>query len=222
MHEHPSMDHTDFNSNYLNNLFEKVSKEQKSVFLLGDFNINLFNYTVHNRTNEFLDSPASNSFLPYILQSTRITSHSKTLIDNIFTNITLPDSISGNLTATISDHLPQFLIVPNIFSNPPSNKSNIYERDWSNFDQENFTLDYFSIDWNETLKIKQQNINYSTEIFLNKINELLDNFAPFEKINKYKLKFTSKTWITLGLQKAVSVKNKFLFDFIKKRILLLK
>ena len=101
----------------------------------------------------------------------------------------MPDSISGNLTATISDHLPQFLIVPNIFSNPPSNKSNIYERDWSNFDQENFTLDYFSIDWNETLKIKQQNINYSTEIFLNKINELLDNFAPFKKISKYKLKF---------------------------------
>ena len=134
----------------------------------------------------------------------------------------MPDSRSGNLTATISDHLPQFLIVPNIFSNPPSNKSNIYERDWSNFDQENFILDYFSIDWNETLKIEEQNIDYSTEIFLNKINELLDNFAPFEKINKYKLKFTSKTWITLGLQKAVSVKNKFLFDFIKKRILLLK
>ena len=46
---------------------------------------------------------------------------------------------------------------------------------------------------------------------------MLDNFAPFEKINKYKLKFKSKTWITLGLQKTVSVKNKFLFDFIKKK-----
>ena len=85
--------------NYLNNLLEKVSKEQKSAFLLGDFNINLLNYNVHSPTNEFLDSLASNSFLPYILQPTRITSHSKTLIDNIFTNINLPDSISGNLTA---------------------------------------------------------------------------------------------------------------------------
>ena len=194
----------------------KISKEQKFVFLLGDFNINLMNYNVHNPTNEFLDSLASNSFLPYILQPTRITSHSKTLIDNIFTNITLPDSISGNLTATISDHLPQFLIVPNIFSNPPSNKSNIYERDWSNFDQENFILDYFSIDWNETLKIEEQNIDYSTEILLNKINELLDNFVPFKQISKHKLKFKSKPWITPRLQKSISVKNKFLFDFIKK------
>ena len=104
----------DFNSNYLNNLLEKISKEQKSVFLLGDFNITLLNYNVHNPTNELLNSVASNSFLPYILQPTRITSHSKTLIDNIFTYITLPDSISGNLTVTISDHLPQFLIAPNI------------------------------------------------------------------------------------------------------------
>ena len=167
------------------------------------------NYNVPNPTTEFLDSLASNSFFPYILEPTRITSHSKTLIDNIFTNITLPDSISGNLTATISDHLPQFLIVANIFFHPPSHKSNIYERDWSNFDQENFILDYFSIDWNERLKIEEQNINYSIEIFLNKINELLDNFAPFKKISKYKLKFESKPWIPPGLQKSISIKNKF-------------
>ena len=128
----------------------------------------------------------------------------------------MPDSLSGNLTASISDHLPQFLIVPNIFSNPPSNKSNIYERDWSNFDQENFILDYFSIDWNETLKIEEQNIDYSNEIFLNKINELVDNFAPYKITNKYKLKFKSKPWITTGLQKSVSVKYKLLSDFIKK------
>ena len=33
----------DFNSNYLNKLLENISKEQKSMFLLGDFNANLFN-----------------------------------------------------------------------------------------------------------------------------------------------------------------------------------
>ena len=93
------MDLTDFNSNYLNNLHEIVSKEQKTVFLLGDFNIDLLNYNVHNPTNECLDSLTSNSFLPYILQPTRIISHSKTLIENIFSNVILPDSLSGNLTA---------------------------------------------------------------------------------------------------------------------------
>ena len=100
------MDLTDFNSNYLNKLLENISKEQKYVFLLGDFNVNLLNYNEHNQTNEFLDSLASNSFIPLILQSTRITSHSSTLIDNIFLNVIDLDIISGNLTATISDHLP--------------------------------------------------------------------------------------------------------------------
>ena len=112
-----------------------------------------------------------------MLLPTRVTSHSKTLIDNIFTNIILPGSISGNLTAATSDHIRQFLIVHNIFFNTRSNKSHIYEKDWSNFDQESFILDYFSIAWNETLKIEEQNIDYSTEIFLNKLNELLDKFA---------------------------------------------
>ena len=84
------MDVSDFNNkNHLNTLLDKLSKENKQVFLLGDFNINLLNYNDHQPTNEFLDSLASNSFIPYILQPTRITSHSKTLTDNIFSNIIL-------------------------------------------------------------------------------------------------------------------------------------
>ena len=113
------MDLNDFNTNYLNNLLDKLSKEQKSVFLLDDLIVNILNYNDHNPTNEFLDSLASTSFVPYILQPTRLTSHSKTLIDNIFYNIILPEEISGNLTSTILDHLLQFMIVPNVPSNPP-------------------------------------------------------------------------------------------------------
>ena len=88
--------------------FRDFIKEQKQVFLLGDFNINLLNYNDHQPTNDFLDSLASNSFIPYILHPTRITSHSKTLIDNIFSNYISHEIISGNITATISDHLPNF------------------------------------------------------------------------------------------------------------------
>ena len=133
-------------SETLNKLLENIFKEQKSISLLGDFNVNLLNYYEDNETNKFLDSLASNSFIPLVLQPTRITSHSNTLIDNIFSNVIDPDIISGNLTATISDHLPQFAIIPNMFGNIPGNKSNIYERDWSKFDQKNFIQDYFFVD----------------------------------------------------------------------------
>ena len=62
IYRHPYMDLTDFNCNYLNKLLENISKKQKSVFLLGDFNVNLLNYNKHNQTNEFLDSLASNIY----------------------------------------------------------------------------------------------------------------------------------------------------------------
>ena len=142
------------------------------------------NYNEHNQTNEFLDSLASNSFIPLILQPNRITSHSNSLIDNIFSNVIDPDIISGNLTATISDHLPQFSIIPNMFGNIPGNKSNIYERDWSKFDRENFILDYFSVEWEDLLKIDELNADKSTKKFLDKINMLLDTYAPLKRVKK--------------------------------------
>ena len=181
---HPSMDLADFNCNYLNKLLENISKEQKSIFLLGDFNVNLLNYNEHNQTNEFLGSLASSSFIPLILQPTIITSHSNTLIDNIFSNVLDPDIISGNLTATISDHLPEFFIIPNMFGNIPGNKSNIYERDWSKFDRENFILDYFSVEWEDLLKIDELNADKSTKKFLDKIDMLLDTDAQLKKSEK--------------------------------------
>ena len=161
---------------------ENIYKVQKSIFLLGDFSVNLLNYNDHNQTNEFLNSLASNSFIPVILQPTRITSHSNTLIDNIFSNVIDPDIISGNLTATISDHLPQFSIIPNMFGNIPGNKSNIYEIDWSKFDREIFILDYFSVDWEDLLKIDELNADSSTKNFLDKMNMLLDTYVPLKKL----------------------------------------
>ena len=64
----------EFNDDYLNDLLDKLSKE------LRDFNINLLNYNVHPRTNEFLDSLSSHYFLLHILQPSRVTTISKTLI----------------------------------------------------------------------------------------------------------------------------------------------
>ena len=51
-----------------------------------------------------------------------------------------------------------------MFGNIPGNKSNIYERDWSKFDRENFILDYFSVEWEDLLKIDELNAENSTKI----------------------------------------------------------
>ena len=51
---------------------------------------------------------------------------------------------------------------------------------------------------------------------------LLDTYAPLKRVKKYKLKFKFKPWITLGLQKSISVKNKLLTNFINKKDPILK
>ena len=170
------MNINEFNDDYLNELLDKLSKENKTIFFLGDFNINLLDYDIHPPTNEFLDSLSSHYFLPHILQPSRVTTNSKTLTDNIFGKniiytigyMAVPNIISGNLTASISDHLPQFLVTPNIFFNASYPKSNIYERDWSRFDQENFVLDYFSVEWDNVLISPNTNTEKSYKTFLEK------------------------------------------------------
>ena len=56
------MDLNEFSDYDINNLLDKLSKENKTVFILGDFNINLLNYDQHSLTNEFLDSLSSASY----------------------------------------------------------------------------------------------------------------------------------------------------------------
>ena len=57
-----NMDVLEFN-NHLNQMLDKVFKEQKQIDLLEDFNIDLLSYIVHQPTNDFLDSLASNSII---------------------------------------------------------------------------------------------------------------------------------------------------------------
>ena len=58
------MNQEELNKYYLNSLLEKIDMEKKTVFFLGDFDINLLKYEKHNPTNESLDTLKSNMFLP--------------------------------------------------------------------------------------------------------------------------------------------------------------
>ena len=74
------------------------------------------------------------NFLPQINPPTRINQISANLIDNIFLNYHKHQFISGNLTAYISDHLPQFIIVENPLENIiDRNDDQIEFRNYKNF-----------------------------------------------------------------------------------------
>ena len=129
------------------------------------FYIDILKYDIHAPTNEFLSSLSSNMVLPYILHSTRVTGHSKTLIDDTFPKPYIKISYCGKLTSTLSDNLTQLLIIPSIFSDPSSSKSNIYERSWQNFNKEEFILNYFEKDWNLVLNTEKMLLIIPLTIF---------------------------------------------------------
>ena len=62
---------------------------------------------------------------------------------------------------------------------------------------------------------QKRKTDFSFEYFLKKFNLILDRYLPLKKLTKQKLKFKIKPWITPGLQKSISVKNKSLTKSIK-------
>ena len=71
-------------NNFISELLNTVNTENKILYLLGDYNINLLNSDQHLLTSEFVENMYSYSTFPLITKPTRIQKDSATLIDNIF------------------------------------------------------------------------------------------------------------------------------------------
>ena len=111
---------------------EILNKENKNKLLLGDFNVDILKIDEDTKSSTFFDTLTSKLFDSHIIHLTRITPTSRTLIDNIFSNCTNhEEGISGNLTVTLSDHLAQFLVIPEETYQSPK-KQNLYTYDLKN------------------------------------------------------------------------------------------
>ena len=99
--------------------------------------------------------------------------------------------ISGNLTASILNHFPQFLVAPNICFNASYPQSSNYERHWSRFDQVNFV--YFSVDSDTFLLLFYTNTKKTDKTFLKKFESSVYTYATI-KTFRNKLKFKDKPW----------------------------
>ena len=143
IYKHPKQTIPDFLNNHLLPLLEKLSHENKQIRIMGDFKIDLLNYNDKNTTN-FLDTMFSYSYLPLINTTTRVTDHSKTLIDNIFYNNPMLNITAGNISSVISNHLIQLLIEPSS-SNAKFEQTYQLQRCYKNFDKAKFKNDLHKI-----------------------------------------------------------------------------
>lgn len=152
-------------------------------------------------------------YQPHILQPTRITEHSATLIDNIYFNSIEHNTISGNLLYDISDHLPNFLIIN---KHQYMYGANRYIRDYTHFNQSDLVDEVAAINW-ETVLPNADDVNIYFDSFYDKLTEIVDKHVPIKKISKRRAKLLSKPWITKAILKSIKVKNKFYTKYIKYR-----
>ena len=171
---------------------------------MGDFNLNLLNEQLHQLTSEFLDIMYANMLFPTITLPTRITWHSATLIDNIFTNDLNNYAFSGLLLSDISDHLPIFSIFNKKFEGKDEASYFLY-RDKSSKNVTEFRNCLSQINWFDHDDISDPVKAYSS--FFNEFSKTYINCFPLKKIKSGRSKI-SKPWLSKGLLNSIKKKNR--------------
>ena len=94
---------------FLNNfesVIKKISRHDKKLIIItGDFNINLLGYDTDAKAQELHNIATEKGYVQVISKPTRITDHSCTLIDHIYTNQVHNVVSTQIFTIDISDHL---------------------------------------------------------------------------------------------------------------------
>ena len=205
---------TDVNlfTEHFSSILSLIHKENKLVYILGDFNINLLNTDVHLASREFLDLLFSLSFRPLITKPTRVKSNSATLIDNIFVNHSSQslDSFQGIFYTDISDHFPIFHIDLSSIKDKPL--GSVKRRIYSQRCIERFKENLGNTDWSTLLSCNDAQQSYS--MFHNHFLQVYDKSFPLKTFkNNYK---NRKIWLTEGLKNSIKRKNR-LYNIMLKQ-----
>ena len=202
LYRHPHSSNLQDFSSYINSCLIKLNKETKEVYITGDFNIDLLKYESNSNYREFYNLVTSNGFLPLILQPTRITDSTRTLIviDNIFTNAFTRESISGNILIEFADHLTQFASIRKLGCDPSS--AVFYKRCNKNWKEEDFLHDLSTQTWsNET------NPGAKLGVLMAYLTSCVDKHLPRKKLTKREIKMKSKPWINSVILRKIKHRN---------------
>ena len=198
----------DFNRS-VEDILSAISFENKLSYIMGDFNINIFNSHSHQPTNEFINLMTSNSLYPLISKPTRITSSAATLIDNIFTNNLELNMNSGILYADLSDHLPVFqgTHLEMIFE-PPRQKR--FLRAISPTTMSAFRSKLEDVDWSSVYSNNSVNESYDT--FSRLLTSACSMSFPLQPACS-KPHCSSKPWFSIGLLTSCKRENSLYKQF---------
>ena len=199
IYRHPHNNFTEF-FEFLEQCLIKISKENKEIYVSGDFNFDLLHMESNPDTQSFHNLFSSYGLLPHITQPTRVTISTATIIDNIFSNNIQNKIEAGNILVNLSDHFPQFISVDR--DKPDYKEINIYQRDYKNFSTQSFRDDISIQRWDCT----SNNVHNSFHDFFFRLEGVVDRHAPMRKLTPKEVETKQKPWI-----------NKTITNLIKER-----
>ena len=111
IYRHPNNDLSEFLV-YLESALKNMSNENKEIYILGDFNIDLLKLNDKINYLNFYNLMCSYGFLPLIIHPTRVVKNQEpSLIDNIYCNNVSDEMLCGNIYLTLSEHFSKFASV---------------------------------------------------------------------------------------------------------------
>lgn len=200
IYRHPRHNLADF-AEYMENTLKILSKEGKDVYISGDFNIDLLKLEKVDSYNNFYNLLVSFGYLPQIVDPTRVTDSSATIIDHIYTNCMEYSQNSGNILMSISEHYSQFISVKR--KKLDLKNVNIFRRDYSQFNTQSFRDDISIQAWDNNLT----DVNEQFTDFYWRLESCVDRHAPVKKLSRKEMKLDSKPWITPKIIRMIKYRN---------------
>ena len=105
----PSSNHAKFIDRLDSYLTKLERHKNKIIHLVGDFNVDLANYDNDFHCHELINKMAEHNFAQLISLPTRVTDHTSTIIDHVYSNQVHTLLMSRVVTLDISDHLGTYV-----------------------------------------------------------------------------------------------------------------
>ena len=190
---------------------------KEEILICGDFNIDILKANEKEHVNNYLNKIFSSGFLPYITLPTRISNNSATLIDNFFCRFTKNVSkiSSGILISGLSDHFPYFISAKHQLKKENKEKFIEIKRNTPK-DINNFRIDVAKAKLNDLLDSSEEgNPNSNYNIIHDILVDCVKKNLSSKKLKFNKHKHKKSAWITKGIIKSISFRDK-LYQTLKK------
>ncbi len=188
------------------NIVNTINDEHKKLLVAGDFNIDMLKFQNHPKTHSFVEEIFTLGLTPLITRPTRVTTHSATLIDHIYTNLNYLNTTSGIIISDIADHFGIFAL---LYKQPQKQETRSVT--FRSFKPErvcHFNELLANTDFSQISEIPCANQAYDT--FLKIYREIYDRAFPLKQL-KYSRKLNKHDpWISEGIRKSSKTKHKLL------------